>query len=214
MHAVHACRLGGLGVHPSLLPRHRGPDPYFAAIDAGDSVTGVTVHRLDAEYDTGAILAQHTLAIDPSWNAWQLARALDRPSLLALRETVARAAQGDQLVGRVQDESLATTAPEPDENDLALDWNQPTARIVRRIRALAPCPGAETCVGDVVLRVTEAVNAVSAPPALYVGEAAILNDVAVVRTADGAIALQRGEAGGQQLDASGIAMLVARCARK
>jgi methionyl-tRNA formyltransferase len=46
------------GVHPSLLPRHRGADPYFWAIDSGDEVTGVTAHMLDAEYDEGAVLAQ------------------------------------------------------------------------------------------------------------------------------------------------------------
>ncbi len=76
------------GVHPSLLPRHRGPDPYFWAIDCGDAVTGVTAHRIAGEYDTGAILAQRELGIDPAWSAWTLARKLDRPSLaLLLRET-------------------------------------------------------------------------------------------------------------------------------
>ncbi len=77
-----------VGVHPSLLPRHRGPDPCFWAIDAGDEVTGVTAHRLAAEYDTGDILGRRELRIDPSWNGWTLARALDRPSLSLLREIV------------------------------------------------------------------------------------------------------------------------------
>ena len=62
--------LGAIGVHPSLLPRHRGPDPYFWAIESGDLETGVTAHRLEEEYDTGAILAQRRLAIDASWNSW------------------------------------------------------------------------------------------------------------------------------------------------
>ena len=42
-------RLGTLGVHPSLLPRHRGPDPTYWAIRSGDAITGVTAHRLEAE---------------------------------------------------------------------------------------------------------------------------------------------------------------------
>src|SRR5262249_3710263 len=71
---VELAPLGGFGVHPSLLPRHRGPDPYFWAIDLGDEVTGVTAHRLAAEYDTGAILGSRTLPIDPAWNAWTLAK--------------------------------------------------------------------------------------------------------------------------------------------
>src|SRR5262249_12948942 len=54
---------GALGVHPSLLPRHRGPNPYFWSIDAGDERAGVTVHRLTAEYDTGVMLGSRSLAI-------------------------------------------------------------------------------------------------------------------------------------------------------
>src|SRR5580658_2078483 len=102
-----------VGVHPSLLPRHRGPDPSFWAIDAGDEVTGVTAHRLEVEYDTGAILAQRTLPIDPAWNGWRLARALDRPSLGLLRQVVQAHAEGRPPAGRSQDEAQATAAPEP-----------------------------------------------------------------------------------------------------
>ena len=89
MSLVGAARFGGIGVHPSLLPRHRGPDPTSWAIAAATPRPGVTVHRLEEDYDTGAILAQARLTIDPTWNAWNLARALDRPSLRLLRETVA-----------------------------------------------------------------------------------------------------------------------------
>ena len=82
-----AARLGGIGAHPSLLPRHRGPDPYFWAIDSGDHETGVTVHRLTERYDDGDVLASSRLVIG-NRDAWQLARALDRPSLVLLREAV------------------------------------------------------------------------------------------------------------------------------
>src|SRR3954468_19887327 len=97
MSVIEAAPRGGIGVHPSLLPRHRGPDPTYWAIASGDEVTGVTVHRIEADYDTGAILAQEPLRIDPAWNAWNLARALDRPSLRLLRATVARFARGEAV---------------------------------------------------------------------------------------------------------------------
>src|SRR6185436_17968339 len=93
MALIEAARFGGIGAHPSLLPRHRGPDPTYWAIASGDVETGVTVHRIAEDYDTGAILAQERLAIDPHWNAWNLARALDRPSLRLLRATAARFAR-------------------------------------------------------------------------------------------------------------------------
>ena len=141
---IECNRLGGIGVHPSLLPRHRGPDPYFAAIDQGDKVTGVTVHRIGDEYDTGSILASQEVPIDEDWNAWQLARKLDRPSIALLRKTVAELAAGKTPVESVQDEARATWAPPPTLTDCALRWSWPTEQLLRRIRALAPAPGAFT----------------------------------------------------------------------
>jgi methionyl-tRNA formyltransferase len=150
--------LGGFGVHPSLLPRHRGPDPYFWAIDAGDPVTGVTAHVLDDQYDTGAILGQRVMALDPSWNAWRLARRLDRPSLALLREVVAAFGRGQPPPRVRQDERSATLAPEPSEESLVLRWEEPAIRIARRVRAAAPWPGVLTQLGEapvVLLRVRE-----------------------------------------------------------
>jgi methionyl-tRNA formyltransferase len=184
-----ACPLGAIGVHPSLLPRHRGPDPYFWAIDRGDTTTGVTAHRLEAAYDTGAILAQRTLAIDPAWNAWQLAKALDRPSLSLLREVVNAFARGEPPPSIPQDEALATLAPAPDDELSMLRFDRPTEAVLRRVRALAPAPGAFTEIGDTPVCVVEAERARRFPGALLPGEAAVIDGRAVVRTADGAVAL-------------------------
>jgi methionyl-tRNA formyltransferase len=201
---------GGLGVHPSLLPRHRGPDPYFAAIDQGDSITGVTVHRIAAEYDTGAILATRSLQISERWNAWQLARRLDRPSLALLRETVAKLAAGDVIPERPQDEAEATWAPMPSLSDCALRWSWSSTRVLRRIRALSPAPGAFTEIRGVILTILEARLAADYPRALAAGEAAVVGGTSVIRTSDGAIALVRGEIEGHILDEGGLASLVAQ----
>jgi methionyl-tRNA formyltransferase len=184
-----------VGVHPSLLPRHRGPDPYFWAIDSGDAVTGVTAHLLEREYDTGAILAQRALPIDPGWNAWQLAKALDRPSLALLRETVQAYAARQPPAPRVQDDSKATTAPAPSDEELPLQWTWPAERIVRRIRAAAPWPGAWTEIGNEVVVVSRARTTLDVPRALLPGEAAVRDDgIAVVRAAEGAVELLEGRA--------------------
>jgi methionyl-tRNA formyltransferase len=206
---VAAARLGGIGVHPSLLPRHRGPDPYFAAIDRGDAVTGVTVHRIAEEYDTGAILASRELAIGSDWNAWQLARRLDRPSLALLREVVGRLARGETLDEREQDDREASWAPQPSLADCALAWSWPTEKLLRRIRALAPAPGAFTEMGTRMVTVLDARAAPQYPRALLPGEAAVVGAAAVVRTGDGAVELVRGEVDGILLDREGLASLVA-----
>jgi methionyl-tRNA formyltransferase len=182
-----------LGVHPSLLPRHRGPDPYFWAIESGDTVTGVTAHLLADDYDTGAVLAQRELAIDPSWSSWRLAKKLDRPSLAVLREVVAAYARGTPPAPVPQDEKLATSAPAPGDELLAIRWSDPVETIVRRVRAASPWPGAFTEVGEELVTVTRVRPTLDYPRALEPGEAAVRTDgVAVVRAEDGAVELLGG----------------------
>ncbi len=185
-------KLGAFGVHPSLLPRFRGPDPYFWALDMGDRETGVTAHRLEATYDTGAILGQRTIAIDPSWNAWTLAKRLDRPSLSLLREVAKRFKDGPPPIDMPQDESRATAAPQPDEDLLVLRWSWPAERIVRRMRAASPWPGALAQIGDTEIALTRAETTTDVPRALLPGEAAVVNGRAVVRAADVGVVLLEG----------------------
>jgi methionyl-tRNA formyltransferase len=213
MKLVRSCPLGGFGVHPSLLPRHRGPDPYFWAIERGDRETGVTAHRIAEDYDTGAILGHRTLAVDPAWNAWQLAKALDRPSLRLLRDVAGAFARGEPPAEVAQDDALATDAPEPDEELTALRLASSTESLLRRIRALAPSPGAELELGDAVVTVTRAERAERFPASLEPGEAYVdEGGRAVVRTGDGAIALLSGirtdDESEAPLDAAAFALLL------
>jgi methionyl-tRNA formyltransferase len=187
---LELAKLGGIGVHPSLLPRHRGPNPYFWAIDAGDSETGVTVHYLESEYDTGRMLDRER--ISPGLrNSWQLARALDRPSLAALRRVVARFAAGERPSGEAQDPALVSLAPEPTGALLRADLRWATARVLRRIRALSPAPGLALELGATRFFVTSAREATEFVAALEPGEAQISADRLVLRTSDGAITVER-----------------------
>ena len=211
--------LGAVGVHPSLLPRHRGPDPYFWAIDAGDLVTGVTAHALDDEYDTGAVLAQRELAINPTWNAWTLAKRLDRPSLALLRETVAAFARGAPPRPIPQDDALATAAEQPSEEQLEIRWaSMDAASIERRVRAASPWPGAFTEIRNIAVtltRVRATTDDAAVLAALEPGEAIVRGDgVAIVRAREGAVELLGGVGGEgdedeRELDAHALASIVA-----
>jgi methionyl-tRNA formyltransferase len=201
-----------IGVHPSLLPRHRGADPFFWAIDCGDEVTGVTAHLLDETYDTGATLAQATLAIDPSWNAWTLAKKLDRPSLVLLREVVAAYARGEPPRPKAQDETRATSAPAPSEEMLEIRWNDPAERIARRVRAAAPWPGAFTEIGGETVVLVAVRPTDDFPRVLEPGEGAVRGGKAVVRTGDRAVELLGGrtEDTEEPLDARALAERLGR----
>jgi methionyl-tRNA formyltransferase len=186
---IAAAASGAIGVHPSLLPRYRGPDPFYAVIDAGEPATGVTVHRLTADYDDGAILAQRSLDIGAR-NAWQLARALDRPSLALLRETVKSYALGCPPREISQDERLVTWAPMPRGDALRVDWRWPNERVIRRIRAVSPIPGLLLELNGASFAVTDAVPTEDYPRALEPGEAYI-GDRLVLRTGTGAISVEK-----------------------
>jgi methionyl-tRNA formyltransferase len=201
---VRCARLGGFGVHPSLLPRHRGPDPTTWAILSGDEETGVTAHRIAADYDTGAILGTRRVRIDPAWNAWLLARALDRPSLALLREVTRAFADGHPPAEVPQDEAAATQAPFLDDEALVIRWTDAADAIVRKVRALAPAPGARCEIAGRELVVLSA-RAVPAPAALEaIGEAALIEDRCLVRASDAAVEILSAESDGEALSPAAL----------
>ena len=183
---------GAFGAHPSLLPRWRGPDPTFWAIYAGDRETGVSLHRLEAEYDTGAVIAQARLVIAPTEHALSLARRLDRPGLALMIDCARRLAAGESLTGSPQDERAATSAPAPDEDLLEIDWQRPAAEIVRLVRAAAPFPGASTELGEAPVDVVEASeSALVLPRALEPADAVWTPEGLVVRAGDRGVRVTR-----------------------
>jgi len=135
--------LGILNVHASLLPKYRGAAPIQWAIANGETVTGVTIMRIDAGLDTGDILLQEAVPIGPEETAPELAARL---APLGARLLV-RALQ-DLAAGRIQpvpqDHSQATLAPILRREDGLIDFRWPAAKIACRARGFQPWPGAWT----------------------------------------------------------------------
>lgn len=136
-------RYGGINVHPSLLPRHRGPAPITGAILAGDSETGVTIMLMDAGMDTGPILAQRSVPIDLLDTTGSLTDRLSVMSQQLLSETLPRWVRGE-LTPQPQDDSKATYTALLKKADGVIDWSQPAEVISRQVRAYQPWPGAYT----------------------------------------------------------------------
>ncbi|MDO9711996.1 methionyl-tRNA formyltransferase [Paracraurococcus lichenis] len=92
--------LGGINLHPSLLPRHRGPVPTIWALAEETPRFGVSVHRLVPRIDAGGILAQREVPLPPGTTASAAARALHLAGLPLLAEVLARLGRGpvDEIV--------------------------------------------------------------------------------------------------------------------
>jgi methionyl-tRNA formyltransferase len=127
-----------LNVHPSLLPRWRGAAPVERAIMAGDTETGVTIHRTVKELDAGPIAAQEAFPIGPDDDAGNVyARAAELSAAL-LADVLADA---DPRFTPQADDGV-TYAERIGQDDRLLDLSAPAEELVRRVRALSPHIGA------------------------------------------------------------------------
>jgi methionyl-tRNA formyltransferase len=152
-------RLGCVNIHASLLPRWRGAAPIQRAIEAGDRETGITLMRMDAGLDTGAILSLHALPIATDDTAGRLH---DKLAALGAAAIVALLPRLEGLRGTPQDAALATYAAKIGKDEAALDWSLPAAVLERRIRAFDPFPGAHTRLDGQPIKVWRATLAAAA----------------------------------------------------
>ncbi len=156
-------RLGCLNVHPSLLPRHRGPAPIAAAILAGDEETGVTVMLTDRGMDTGPILTQTAVPLHAGETTASLTPQLIALGAELLLQTIPAWANG-QLTPLPQDEAVATYSHTFTREDGLIAWERPAREIARQIRALNPWPRAYTFSAGKRLLLLDAREELTVPP--------------------------------------------------
>lgn len=134
-------RFGCLNVHTSLLPKYRGAAPIQWAILNGETVTGVTIMKMDAGLDTGDILTQEQTEIADADDSQTLHDRLATLGAQLLTRTIP-----EYLAGKVrpvpQPAEGATYAPKIKKEDGRMDWVQPARRLWNRVRGLTPWPGA------------------------------------------------------------------------
>jgi methionyl-tRNA formyltransferase len=163
-------RLGCLNVHASLLPRWRGAAPVQRAILAGDAATGITIMQMDAGLDTGPLLAQEPLPIDPQASSQQLLARLAQLGAALLLTTLEQA-QAGLLLPRPQPDQGVTYAAKIGKAEARIDWGGSAEQIARQVRAFNPRPVAETRWLGQQLRVWEAHTVGEAGGAGGAGEA-------------------------------------------
>lgn len=148
-------RLGCVNVHFSLLPRWRGVSPVQHAILHGDQWTGVTLLRMDADIDTGPVLAALPTPIEARESGGMLLERLSHLGATLLRETLARLADGHQM-GCAQDERGAVYAPRLSKALSPVCWDRDAVRVHNQIRALHPVPGTTSYLAERLLKIGRA----------------------------------------------------------
>ncbi|WP_424951452.1 methionyl-tRNA formyltransferase [Deinococcus sp.] len=135
---------GFLNTHTSLLPQLRGAAPIQWALIRGLSVTGTTIMQTDPGMDTGPILLQEELPIDPDWTAPELAAALQAQ---AARLIVAALGGLDTLHPQPQDDAAATHAPLLGKADGEVRWHESARAVYDRYRGVYAWPQSSASFG-------------------------------------------------------------------
>jgi len=131
--------LGGINIHPSLLPKYRGPSPIQAAILNRDAETGITVQTLALEMDQGDILAAEQLPLSGRETAGSLGELAARKGAQKLSEVLIKIANGT-VTRTAQNHSEAVYCKLITRDDGLIDWNLGAAQIEAKIRAFDPWP--------------------------------------------------------------------------
>lgn len=188
---------GGINLHPSLLPKYRGPAPIPAAILAGDTTTGLTVQYLAEQMDAGDIIEQQVIELDGSETTGSLSDYCAREGSVLVRRAV-DAIRFSTVKPRPQNEVEASYCSLLESRDAWIDWQKSAAEIDRQIRAYDPWPGARTAFAESWLRIHEAtpVASVTVPGYLKADRPGTVVGVdstygILVQTGDGFLAMQR-----------------------
>jgi methionyl-tRNA formyltransferase len=136
-------RLGCINLHASLLPKYRGAAPINWAIIRGEKETGVTTMKIDAGMDTGDMLLERREPIRDDDTTETLGARLSVTGADLMIETLRKLEHGE-ITPRPQNHALAAMAPRLKREDGVIDWSLAAEEIERRVRGLAPWPGAFT----------------------------------------------------------------------
>jgi methionyl-tRNA formyltransferase len=130
-------RLGFLNVHFAALPGYRGPEPLFWQLRNGETAGAVTIHRMEADFDTGPVLLAVPVPIGP-YDTHGLHRAQLALHAVGAGRQLLAALQADELTLQPQEAAAARYWPRAGLADVCVRWAEPAAAIARLVRATNP----------------------------------------------------------------------------
>lgn len=147
--------LGIINVHPSLLPKYRGPSPIQSAIINGENETGITLIKLVKKIDAGPIIGQETIAISKNDTAGLLEKRCAKVAIDLIKKTLPNYISGKIRLMQ-QNEQLATFTKLIKKEEAKINWNEPAELIERKIRAYQPWPIAWTFIDHMRIQILKA----------------------------------------------------------
>jgi methionyl-tRNA formyltransferase len=154
--ALEMPKYGFINIHPSLLPKYRGPSPIQAAILAGDRETGVTIFKVTEQVDAGPIIKNKKLNIEnQKYTTPELSGILAKEGADLLLKILP-----DYLSGKIQpqsqDDSRATYTKIIKKEDGKINWQKSAVEIERQVRAYFPWPSSHTTFNNQILKIIKA----------------------------------------------------------
>ena len=131
---------GCINIHPSLLPKWRGPSPIQAPLLHGEELTGVTIMKMNEGMDSGPILSQKVVEISPNEGAVSLSSRLAKEGTKLLLESLPAWFEGE-ITPIEQDHAAATYTKIIEKSDGRLRWEDTPQQVIQKIRAYEPWPG-------------------------------------------------------------------------
>jgi methionyl-tRNA formyltransferase len=179
-----------INLHPSLLPKWRGPSPIETVLLRGEERTGVSIIALSEVVDGGDILAQKEIALDDTIDVAALGQRLAVEGAELLKAVIDGVIQGS-VKAVPQDAAAATQTRKITKQDGLIDWSDTTRAIHNKIRALCLWPGAYTSMNGKYVRIFSATRVTEPLAAGVPGEIIALDNLTGVRvrTGDGALDL-------------------------
>ncbi len=148
-------KFGFICVHPSLLPKYRGPSPIQGAIMNGEPETGIGIIIMDKEMDHGPILSEVKYHLKPTEYKQEAEQEIWKLGGKLLIETLPKYIAG-KIKPRIQNHEQATFTKLLTREDARTDWSRPPQEIYNKIRALNPEPGTWTTWNNKVFNIKKA----------------------------------------------------------
>lgn len=188
---------GHFNMHPSLLPKWRGPSPMQSAVMAGDTETGVSIIRLTLDMDAGDIVLQEHTLIGEEEDAVALTERLSRQGARMLADALDQVAAGT-AVFTPQDHAAATYCRILSKHDGAMDWTRPSRELHNLVRGAVPWPVAQCIFRGEPCKVYES-HLADAPAGEPGAVVAVHADSVDVATGEGALRITKFQAPGKRV---------------